>query len=122
MADGKITSDEYDTLFKSIIADFGTTGYTNEGYWRYVTISSPCYYISYAVSALSVLQLYPMTSEDYDAAIASYLKLFTYTDENPDMTTAEVLEYAGLYSFMDENLYKSLFDYFYAPEDESEVA
>lgn len=109
MADGTITSDEYDLLFNSVIEDFGVSGYVNEGYWRYATISSPCYYVSYSVSALSVLQLYPMANENMDAAIDSYLKLYTYVDELDEdeyMTTEEVLLYAGLYSFNDEELYK----------------
>ena len=109
MADGTITSDEYDLLFKSVIEDFGVSGYVNEGYWRYATISAPCYYVSYSVSALSVLQLYPMANENMDAAIDSYLKLYTYVDELEDgeyMTTEEVLLYANLYSFTNEELYK----------------
>lgn len=123
MADGVISSDEYDTLYKGILIDFGA--YTDDGndendlvpptYWRYVTISAPCYYVSYSISALSVLQLYPKAAEDYNAAVDSYLKLFTYTDElgeDENMTTAEVLEYAGLYSFTDEELYASIYDYF----------
>ena len=81
----------------------------NSKYWRYVTITSPCYYISYALSALSVLQLYPMGVEDFDAATDAYLKLFNYTDVDPDMTTEEIMEYAGLYYFTDEELYKYLY-------------
>ena len=120
MDDGKITSDEYDALFNAIIADFGTTGYTMPEYWRYVTIHAPCYYVSYSVSALSVLQLYPKALEDFDAAKESYLKLFTYidtyTDEDDYMTVEEVLEYAGLYSYTDEELYKSLYECLYTGE------
>ena len=116
MADGTITKDEYDALFAAILEDFGTTGYTNSSYWRYVTISSPCYYISYSVSAISVLQLYPMAMEDMDSAIAAYSKLFTYVDEyeteDEYMTVEETLEYAGLYSFTDERLYKMIYKYF----------
>ena len=116
MADGTITKDEYDALFAAILEDFGTTGYTNSSYWRYVTISSPCYYISYSVSAISVLQLYPMAMEDMDSAIAAYSKLFTYVDEYESehdyMTVEETLEYAGLYSFTDERLYKMIYKYF----------
>ena len=123
MEDGVISSNEYDMLFKGVLIDFGA--YTDDGnddndllpaeYWRYVTIHSPCYYVSYSISALSVLQLYPMAAEDYDAAVDSYLKLFTYTDElgyGENMTTTEILEYAGLYSFTDEALYASIYEYF----------
>lgn len=124
MADGKIDSEDYDLLYKGILIDFDV--YTDDGnddndiltaeYWRYVTIGSPCYYVSYAISALSVLQLYPMAGEDYDAAIDSYLKLFTYIDEvevsGEYMTTEKILEYAGLYSFTEEELYASIYNYF----------
>ena len=120
MADNTITYDEYDLLFKSVIEDFGATGYLTEEYWRYVVIHAPCYYVSYSVSALSVLQLYPKANEDFDAAVDSYLKLFTYTDtleEDGYMDTEAVLEYAGLYGFTDEELYKSIYEYF-RPDEE----
>ena len=110
MADGVITADEYDLLYSGIIADFGGTGLMPDTYWRYMTITSPCYYVSYSVSAISVLQLYIMGSEDFDAAADAYLKLFTYVDEyelGADyMSMEDVLEYAGLYSYTDERLYK----------------
>ena len=116
MADGKITSDEYDALFAAIIEDFGTTGCTNASYWRYVTIHSPCYYVSYSISAISVLQFYPMASENMSQATEAYSKLFTYVDEleseDDYMTAEEVLEYAGLYSYTDEQLYKMFSRYF----------
>lgn len=110
MADGKITADEYDLLYKGIIIDFKGEKYMTDTYWRYVTINAPCYYVSYAVSAISVLQLYPMAQEDFSAAQESYLKLFTYIDEDPDMITSEILQYAGLYTFTDEELYELIAD------------
>ena len=117
MEDGVISANEYDLLFKSIIEDFGATGYTHESYWRYVTILAPCYYVSYSVSAISVLQLYPMAQNDFDAAKDAYLKLFTYVDtledENDSMTAEEVLEYANLYSFNDERLYLYIYEALY---------
>ena len=120
MADGQITHDEYDLLYKGVLIDLG--GYSDDGnddndlmpldYWRRVVVSSPCYYVSYGISALSVIQLYPMAAENYDAAIDAYLKLFTYTDVNPYMTTEEILKYAGLYSFTEEELYVSIYNMF----------
>ena len=110
MADGTITYDEYDMLYRSINTDLGVNRYLSDVYWRYgMTIASPCYYVSYAISGLSVLQLYEIAETDgFDAAADAYLKLFTYTDENPDMTTEEVLVYAGMYSYNDEELYVAL--------------
>jgi hypothetical protein len=115
MADGKITSDEYDLLYSGIIKDLGCSKYLDPTFWRTGTISSPCYYISYGVSALSVIQLLPMADEDYDAAADAYTKLFTYVDEYDTdydyMTTEETLLYAGLLSFKDEELYKYISQY-----------
>ena len=116
MLDGKITADEYDLLYEGIVKDFGCGDYMSTDYWRYVTILSPCYYISYSVSALSVLQLMPMAMEDFDAASEAYCKLFTYVDEYESdsdyMTTEQTLQYAGLMSFKDEELYKYISEYF----------
>jgi len=112
MADGKITYDEYDLLYSSICADYGVEDEI-DGYWRYgMTITSPCYYVSYSVSALSVLQLYEMAhTSGFDTAKDAYLKLFTYVDENPEMTVEEVLDYAGLLSFSDVQLYENIANY-----------
>lgn len=113
MADGKITSDEYDLLYSSICSEYGAEEALKD-YWRYgMTITSPAYYVSYSVSALSVLQLYEIAhSEGFDVAQEAYLKLFTYVDENPEMTVEEILDYAGLLSYSNEELYSSLHDYF----------
>ena len=109
MADGVISADEYDLLYESVLIDFGIDDYNSTTYWRYMTITSPCYYVSYSVSAISVLQLYGKAKEDFAAAQDAYLKLFTYVDlldeDNDYMSTEDVLKYAGLYSFNDEKLY-----------------
>ncbi len=111
MADCKITADEYDLLFESIADDLGVMeDFQVNEYWRYgMTISSPCYYISYAISGINALQIYSkIFLEGFDAAKDSYLKLITYTDVDPDMTVEEVLAYAGLLSYNDEEVYKNI--------------
>ena len=107
MADGKITADEYDAVYRGLSEYLGIAEeYRVNEYWRYVTISSPCYYISYAISGVNALQIYVKASiEGFDAAKASYLKLFTYTDVDPEMTTEEILLYAGLTSYTDEQTF-----------------
>lgn len=115
MADGKITPDEYDTLYANLSIDFGVgEDYRNNTYWRNgMTITSPCYYVSYSVSAVNALQVYLKANNDgFDVAKESYLKLISYTDVDPDMDMNEVIEYAGFYSYMDEQLYKELSEYF----------
>ena len=115
MADGQITADEYDLLYSSLSEYLGINEqYRNDTYWRYgMTISSPCYYISYSISAINCLQLYAnIYSDGFDAAKDSYLKLFTYTDVDPEMTTEEILEYAGLKYYTDESLYVKLYSFY----------
>ena len=116
MADGKITADEYDLLYASISEWLGIEeDYRQDDYWRYVTISSPCYYISYSISGINALQLYShIYNIDYDTAMDSYLKLITYTDIDPEMTYEEVLLYAGLKSYNDEQTYISIGEFFEA--------
>ena len=118
MADGKITADEYDFLYQSLSLELGIDeGHDGNAradeYWRYgMTITSPCYYISYAISGINALQIYAMAKTDFETAKDSYLKLFTYTDVDPDMTDAQILEYAGMLSYTDEQLYKNIYDAF----------
>lgn len=72
-------------------------GAPNSSFWRYVTIQAPCYYISYVTSALSVIQLRKVANpRSLEVATDAYLKLFTYTDKDPEMTAEEVPMYAGL--------------------------
>lgn len=113
MADGKITADEYDAVYAGLSEYLGINEkYRVDEYWRYVTISSPCYYISYAISGVNALQIYALAmNEGFDVAKESYLKLFTYTDVDPEMTTEEVLLYAGLTSYLDEQTFSLIYDF-----------
>lgn len=109
MSDGRISRDEYDLLYMSILEDFGVAEYQMAEYWRYATINAPCYYASYAVSALSALQIYAVALEyGFDVAKDAYLKLFTYTDDSLDMSTSDILVHAGLMDFTNEGLYAEL--------------
>lgn len=107
MADGKITEDEYDKVYAGLSEYLGIKeDYRVDEYWRHVTIASPCYYISYAISGVNALQIYATAiNEGFDVAKEAYLKLFTYTDVDPEMTTEEILLYAGLTSYVDEQTF-----------------
>jgi oligoendopeptidase F len=107
MADGTITADEYDDVYAGLSEYLGIDEANRvDEYWRYVTISSPCYYISYAVSGVNALQIYvDVMIKGYDVAKDSYLKLFTYTDVDPEMTLEQILTHAGLTSYVDEQTF-----------------
>ena len=113
MADGTITADEYSALYTYICTDYGVEKML-DGYWGYgMTVTSPCYYVSYSVSAISVLQLYEVAKTDgFDVAKVQYLKLFTYVDQEPEMGMNDIMMSAGMLSFKDEQLYVQLKAYF----------
>jgi len=107
--EGSIPQSEYDTAFAEIAKTYGMEG--NESYWRYVVIESPCYYLSYALADLSVLEVYGTGCEKgFDAAKEIYLKFFdgegkTYCEESEKNVEEAFLEYAGLHAWDDEELF-----------------
>lgn len=105
MADGKITKDEYDKLFIEIMNELGCSDYST--YWRQVTIRSAGYYISYSVSMACSLQLFS-DGTNFDEKVQSYLKLVNYSDveEQIEFNYKQVLEYAGLLTYDDEEMFK----------------
>ena len=126
-----ISAEEYDSLFKTIMNQYGIGQSLNSAYWRYVVIESACYYISYSISAMASLQLYVLAMEeieetgDFAATREKYLKLITFTDDDANAHTdfvgdrvvdvgyADTLTYAGLLNPFDENFYQFVYNYFF---------
>ena len=125
-----ISKNEYDALFEEIMKEYGIAGSLNSSYWRYVTIEAPCYYISYAMSALPSMDIYVKAQKDgFDAAKESYLKLFSFSDDESlckvletqdgddiidkevTATYEEILNYCGLLGPFQEQLYIDLCEY-----------
>ena len=113
----------YEMILESYWEDIGS--WFNTGYWMYVTFDNPAYYISYAMSALPCLEIYAKAgNEGLDKARESYLKLFTFSSDDQFVaedsfgdlyvtkTYEEVLNWAGLSGPFQENLYKSIQQYF----------
>ena len=124
------TASDYDRLFTEIMASYGIADSLNNAYWRFVTIHSPSYYISYAMSALPCIELLTIAeTEGFEVAQAKYFKFFTFTDDETVVTIdeygdkvitigyGETLEYIGLHSIFDEQLYISLSNYFKVDKD-----
>ncbi len=119
------TASNYDSLFKEIMGTYGIAGKLNDSYWRYVVIEAPCYYISYAMSALPCVELLSIAdTQGFEAAQEIYFKFFTFTDvadhvELDDVGDkvvkigyADTLTYAGVHSVFDENMYTKIYEYF----------
>ncbi len=124
------TAKDYDGLFKKIMNSYGIAGVLNDTYWRYVVIEAPCYYISYAMSAIPCLELLSIAdAEGFEAAKDIYLNFFTFTEDEANVEVdemgdkivkigyAETLEYAGLHSVFEADAYTRIANYFNQSKD-----
>ncbi len=124
------TAKDYDELFTSIMASYGISNVLNSSYWRYVVIEAPCYYISYAMSAIPCFEMLTVAeTEGFEAAKDIYLNFFTFTDDeanvefdemgekNVKIGYIETLEYVGLGSIFDAETYTRIADYIYEGKD-----
>ena len=124
------TAKDYDKLFRDIMGSYGIAGSLNSAYWRFVVIEAPCYYISYAMSALPCIELLAIAeTEGFEVAQSKYLKFFTFTDDPNNVEIDEMgdkvvtigygdtLKYAGLDSVFDESMYTKINSYFIPNEE-----
>ncbi|MBR2334116.1 MAG: hypothetical protein IKA59_02115 [Clostridia bacterium] len=112
------------------MSSYGIADSLDTSYWRYVVIHAPSYYISYAMSALPCIELLTVAeTEGFEVAQAKYFKFFTFTDDETVVTVDEygdkvinigygdTLEYIGLHSIFDEDLYTTISNYFKIDKD-----
>lgn len=129
---GAVVTD-YTKLFQTVMNSYceGISQY----YWSYVVFNSPAYYISYAMSALPSVEIYAKAGiEGLEAARDSYLKLFTFSDEEQfvetevtydeegtahytksikeGVTYQSILNWADLNGPFQEDLYKTIKQFF----------
>ncbi len=73
-------------------------------YWQYVVVTQPGYYISYAVSGISALELYTVAMTDYERAV----EMYETTVSQPIEGLSEMLVACGLSSPFEKTLYEQL--------------
>lgn len=72
---------DFDTVIDEICESYGGKTYITENitdvnlYWKYVTVESPVYYISYATSAIASLDLFRLAQSDFSTALTTYRHL-----------------------------------------------
>lgn len=108
--DPEMTLEEVNRLFKDISEAYGYIyGEDEEESFFWVEIShnfqSPMYYISYATSALSALDLWLESLEDWDGAVDTYLDLAAMGMRRPYRETVEA---AGLRDIFRERTMRQL--------------
>ena len=106
------TSADFDAIMEDVCKQYGGAVYVQStyadpfNYWRQVCITSPVYYISYAVSSVAALEIAALVEEDKDAAYTAYTNLvegITYEDG-----FLGALEKAGLTTPFEEETYINL--------------
>lgn len=82
-AAGDMTVQEMNRLYRDLLAEYGFNTLSDESYsWVQTshTFETPFYYISYATSALSSLEILTRSMEDFGTAADTYLSVVALTD------------------------------------------
>ena len=121
MTEEELQQADLQALFDRILSGYGLYGIFDSNYWRYVVVDSPCYYISYAMSALPAMGIYATAMKDgYATARNCYFKLYTFSEQEKlahideqgnkivDAPYVDILHFAGLYGAFDTELYRLL--------------
>ncbi len=94
------TSEDFDAIMDKVCEKYGGKDFIANnlgdmyGYWRQVATNNPVYYISYAVSLTSALNIYAELKNDRETGREIYRILIEETDSS--MTFLSALEKAGL--------------------------
>ena len=116
-----LTLSEINQAFLELAQEYGYSPYPGLEYqWVDVshTFESPLYYLSYATSALSALDLFLRSQEDYDAAVDTYLDLIAGSDGSGYRATVQAAglsdvfqeeSVAALAGALNEYLYTALY-------------
>lgn len=106
-----LSMDEIGALHAQLYEDYGLADlyYYSEHSWILVNhnFTSPCYYISYATSAVPALEIWQVAQEDYDEGAELYLSL--YERDHYDEFT-EVLDDLGFHDPLAPETVKMLAD------------
>ncbi len=104
------TAGEFNQIMAELVNEYGSVALSAvdmDYYWRVVCIESPVYYISYAVSGLSALELFVHANEtSYEDAQQVYLYLASEVDK--DLGFFKQVELAGLSLPTSADIYSKL--------------
>lgn len=104
------TAADFDAIMNAVATQYFPTASSAptdmNNYWRQVVVDQPVYYISYGVSAIAAMSLYTLAEQDFDNAMAIYVKLCQEPLEDGGFLAN--IQAAGLYSPFDETFYQAL--------------
>lgn len=81
-----------------------------QAYWKMVVVESPAYYVSYAVSSMAAMNLFPIARENPDEAAEIYCGLIELEDYEDGFLT--IIEQAGLPGPFEEDVYEYIYGLF----------
>ncbi len=114
--------EELNLEYKKICKEYGKD-YSEENYYEYDWVEiphnydSPLYYISYATSAVSALDIWLDAMNNYDDAVEKYKKIVNCGSYTPYKTAAEECDFATIF---DETFISDIahqIEYYYANEE-----
>ena len=80
-----MTMEEINQLYAKVAASYGEPTFGSEAYeWSLIphNFESPMYYLSYAVSAVTALEIWDISQNDYSEGVKAWENLIDQTDEN----------------------------------------
>ncbi len=101
-----VTEDEFWNEITAICQKYDTLYYQRQSWIMSVLLNYQGYYISYAASAISSLELYATAVSDYDKALDMYRIIYSSKALSLDFTG--LLEYVGLYGVFSDECYSLL--------------
>lgn len=110
---GNLTLEEYEAIMDEVAEDYGGIDMISENildiqsYWKYVVLESPVYYISYAVSGISAINLFTVAEQDEALAKEIYRRLMEEPVEGEGFLV-NITE-AGLAGPFDRTVYEQLY-------------
>ena len=112
----RLSEEDFEQLMAEVAIPYGGIEFFNEyltdlqRYWKMVVVESPVYYVSYAVSSMAAMNLFPIARENSADAMEIYCSLVELEDYDDGFLT--IIEEAGLPGPFEENVYEYIYEMF----------
>lgn len=111
-----MTQEDFELLMTEAVKPYGGINFFNDNitdmqaYWKMVVVESPAYYVSYAVSSMAAMNLFPIAREDAQKAMEIYRGLVELEDYDDGFLA--IIAEAGLPGPFKEDVYEYIYEMF----------
>lgn len=111
-----LSEEDFELLMAEVAKPYGGIEFFNEyltdlqRYWKMVVVESPVYYVSYAVSSMAAMNLFPIAREDAQKAMEIYCGLVELEDYDDGFLA--IIAEAGLPGPFEEDVYEYIYEMF----------